>query len=151
MDADRIAKKVSRVSREALLQAVQQATSTKSYTHRMGLVAAVAAILRKTTPELLVVDVADAVKHYELSLPLATTTRKQQRAANAERRLHLARLYATTPVKYHRLVERIGQGSRAAATKLHCLQCTCFCVAEIRHCGIMDCGNWDFRPFQPKN
>ena len=52
------------------------------------------------------------------------------------------------PENRHRLVKRMGQGSLKAAIKLKCLDCANHYTDEIRHCPIVECPLWSFRPFQ---
>jgi hypothetical protein len=46
------------------------------------------------------------------------------------------------------LIDRVEQGSMAAAVKLKCLECSCWVRQEVRDCEITDCALYPFRPFQ---
>jgi hypothetical protein len=46
------------------------------------------------------------------------------------------------------LVDKVEQGSMAAAVKLMCLECSSWVKAEIRDCVIHQCPLYPFRPFQ---
>jgi len=59
-------------------------------------------------------------------------------------------LYKSTPEQYHNLVKRILNGSRTAAIKLHCLECAGFQPNEVRHCEILRCANYLYRPYKQK-
>jgi len=50
--------------------------------------------------------------------------------------------------RWQPLVERIKQGSRSAAVKLMCLECSSYQTAEVRKCVCIQCPLWAFRPFQ---
>lgn len=46
------------------------------------------------------------------------------------------------------VVERAEAGSRTAAVKLKCLDCSGYNTAEIKHCPCDTCSLWAFRPYQ---
>jgi hypothetical protein len=57
-------------------------------------------------------------------------------------------LAKVTPSKYHSLVDRIAGGSKAAALKLMCLECSAYQVSEVKYCPVKTCPLWHLRPFQ---
>ena len=67
---------------------------------------------------------------------------------NAEIQEAFRHLRATTPERFHPLVDRIVQGSRAAAAKLHCLECCAWETKEVKLCTCTQCALWAFRPYQ---
>jgi hypothetical protein len=56
-----------------------------------------------------------------------------------------------TPEKYHDLLRRAQAGSRKAALKLKCLECSNWQRSEIAFCPILGCALWQFRPYQRAN
>jgi hypothetical protein len=57
------------------------------------------------------------------------------------------------PAKYHKLVDKVKNGSLKAAVKLKCLDCCGFetqAKKEVRLCNIQECSLWAFRPYKPK-
>ena len=137
-----------------LTKTLKHLTEKTRYTDRMVLVAAITHQLRKQDATIKLTEVSAAIKKFKINLPLvapADQTRQDKLANDVERRLHIKRLRAITPERYQVLVDRIERGSRAASDKLGCLQCANYCVAEIRHCGLMDCAHWWYRPFRPRN
>jgi hypothetical protein len=46
------------------------------------------------------------------------------------------------------LIDKMEQGSLAAAVKLKCLECSCWVRQEVRDCVITDCALYPFRPYQ---
>ena len=75
---------------------------------------------------------------------------KAEKFENSEQaQIHFAALRATTPNRFHGLVDKIESGSRAAAQKLFCLQCCGFVSGEVRRCtGVRTCPIFMFRPYQ---
>lgn len=53
-----------------------------------------------------------------------------------------------TPSKYHDVLERANAGSRKAAMKLKCLECSGWSQNEVAHCEIYGCALWQFRPYK---
>lgn len=51
-----------------------------------------------------------------------------------------------TPQNLQHIVEQISNGSRAAAVKLHCLECVGYNYAEVRRCTAKACPLHLFRP-----
>lgn len=51
-----------------------------------------------------------------------------------------------TPKNLQHIVEQISNGSRAAAVKLHCLECVGYNYAEMRQCTAKACPLFLFRP-----
>jgi len=60
----------------------------------------------------------------------------------------LALLEKEVPTRWSTLVCSARNGSRTAAMKLKCLECSAYQTAEIRKCPIMACPLWLFRPYQ---
>ena len=60
----------------------------------------------------------------------------------------LATLQAQAPSLYRGLVDQLANGSKAAAIKLHCLQCVGYERAEVARCSSRCCPLWPFRPYQ---
>ncbi|RDJ34940.1 MAG: hypothetical protein DWQ19_08890 [Crenarchaeota archaeon] len=52
------------------------------------------------------------------------------------------------PERFLNLVEQIKGGSRTAAVKLKCLDCSNWQTTEVRHCPVRTCPLWAFRPYQ---
>lgn len=53
-----------------------------------------------------------------------------------------------TPSKYHDLLKKAQAGSRKAALKLKCLECSNWQPSEVAYCPILGCPLWQFRPYQ---
>lgn len=60
----------------------------------------------------------------------------------------LADLRRATPERFLPVLDKVEAGSRAAALKLHCLECSNFQTSEVRKCEITKCAIWLFRPYQ---
>jgi hypothetical protein len=54
------------------------------------------------------------------------------------------------PQKYQKLVNSMAKGSKKAAIKLVCLQCSNWQPNEVRHCPVTNCVTYPIRPFQGK-
>lgn len=54
------------------------------------------------------------------------------------------------PERFLPVVDRLENGSMKAGLILHCLDCTGYCVSEIKRCsaGVQMCQLWPFRPYQ---
>lgn len=80
------------------------------------------------------------------------TKKADKFASSPAIQLSLERLRKTIPPdkveRYGPLVDQVVAGSRSAAVKLKCLDCSCFNTAEIKHCSVTDCALWAFRPYQ---
>lgn len=75
-------------------------------------------------------------------------TRADKFKENPKIQQHLNELRQTTLERCQPLVQRIAEGSMAAAVKLHCLDCCGYVTAEIRNCTGTNCPLWAFRPYQ---
>ena len=53
--------------------------------------------------------------------------------------------------KYLPLLDKIANGSKAAAIKLNCLQCCGFEKKEVKFCTCTDCPMFTFRPYRSKS
>lgn len=53
-----------------------------------------------------------------------------------------------TPSKYKDLLAKAQAGSRKAALKLKCLECSNWQPSEVAYCPILGCPLWQFRPYQ---
>lgn len=53
-----------------------------------------------------------------------------------------------TPERFRGLVDDIRNGSRNAAVKLHCLECSGYQTSEVTDCVCVACPLWAFRPYQ---
>ena len=60
----------------------------------------------------------------------------------------LATLREQAPASCQGMVDRLANGSKAAAIKLHCLQCVGYERAEVAKCSSWYCPMWPFRPYQ---
>jgi len=60
----------------------------------------------------------------------------------------LADLRRVTPEQFLPVLKKVEAGSRAAALKLHCLECSGYNTSEVRKCEITKCAIWLFRPYQ---
>jgi len=70
-------------------------------------------------------------------------------AANAEVQAHFSYLVKVTPERFLPILERVKEGSRTAAVKLHCLECSGYVTSEVRDCQcVSSCSLWAFRPYQ---
>ena len=49
------------------------------------------------------------------------------------------------PDRYRPLADRVKRGSRAAAIKLHCLECVGYQSAEVNRCCAPECALYAFR------
>ena len=54
------------------------------------------------------------------------------------------------PVRWHNLIEKAEGGSKTAAIKLKCLDCSCWQPPEIKHCTSPSCSLYPIRPYQGK-
>jgi len=61
---------------------------------------------------------------------------------------NIIRLREVTPTSLHSLIEKMANGSRVAAEKLQCLQCTGFDRSSVRECSSMSCPLFLYRPYQ---
>jgi hypothetical protein len=59
-------------------------------------------------------------------------------------------LLKTTPDKFRPLARKAAKGSRAAAVKLKCLDCSGYQKIEIKLCTVPGCPLWMFRPYRGK-
>jgi hypothetical protein len=77
-------------------------------------------------------------------------TRKQKMAAYAQTFARQMAEYSRHPHKRIGLplVDKVEQGSMAAAVKLVCLDCSGWVKPEIRDCVIIECPLYPFRPYQ---
>lgn len=57
-------------------------------------------------------------------------------------------LYAATPKKFHKIVDRVVKGSVKARIKLNCLNCSNWQQTEVRHCGLLGCAWYSIRPYR---
>lgn len=65
---------------------------------------------------------------------------------------HFATLRERTPKEFHNLIDQSENGSRTAAVKLNCLECSGFVRKEVRLCQCEgSCSLWAFRPYQSNN
>jgi len=62
----------------------------------------------------------------------------------------LAEMRRNTPPRFHNVLESVEQGSRTAAVKLHCLECSGWITSEVRKCECNHCSLFLFRPYQGK-
>jgi hypothetical protein len=53
-----------------------------------------------------------------------------------------------TPERFHNLVDQVEAGSRSAAVKLNCLECSAYVTSEVRQCVCSHCPLFAFRPYQ---
>lgn len=60
----------------------------------------------------------------------------------------LADLRQSTPERFQPVLDKIENGSRSEAVKLHCLECSGFQTSEVRKCKITRCALYLFRPYQ---
>lgn len=61
--------------------------------------------------------------------------------------------FKNVPDSYQRLFLEVHLAERpqpAKATKLKCLDCSCWQREEITHCTVRQCGLWKLRPYQEK-
>ena len=71
---------------------------------------------------------------------------KFEQSESAQEALSL--LESQVPARWHNLVDAARNGSRTAAVKLKCLDCSAYQTPEIRKCHIKACPLWLFRPYQ---
>lgn len=84
-----------------------------------------------------------------ISTPLGRRGGPQPGSGRARRAVRdVRRLKGAVPRRYWHLVERVSQGSRAAADKLKCLECMDWRPGEVRRCSCEDCPLWNFRPYR---
>lgn len=69
---------------------------------------------------------------------------------NQKLKEHFATLRKRTPEKYQHLVDKIQKGSRSAAQKLHCLECSDYQSKEVSECPVVACPSFAFRPYQKR-
>ena len=76
-----------------------------------------------------------------------------QKGRTRERKIRTADLPALKKMhpEYSLLCEKVAAGSKTAAIKLKCLNCTCFQIKEISLCTSTDCALHSFRPYRKKN
>ena len=73
---------------------------------------------------------------------------KPKNRVDCQERLRI--LYQEVPKRYLPLIDRLAEGSRTAAIKLHCLQCVGYESKEVTNCTATQCPIWPVRPYQPK-
>lgn len=69
-------------------------------------------------------------------------------AADPAKVAWIKRLRETVPSRFQPLVDQVEGGSRSAAVKLHCLECSAFVTSEVRQCVCNQCPLFGFRPYQ---
>lgn len=88
----------------------------------------------------------------------------KQKAAMQQNRTSKAEKFSNSPValkilnnmrkdvpeRFQSVVEKVTEGSRTAAVKLKCLECSGYQTPEVRHCTAIQCPLWLFRPYQGK-
>jgi len=80
-----------------------------------------------------------------------TRSKKADRFASDETIIqHFVDVKRQTPQRFLPVLEQVQQGSRTAAVKLNCLECSGYVTKEVRLCGITTCALWAFRPYQGK-
>lgn len=60
------------------------------------------------------------------------------------------RMRLETPERWHNLIDRAENGSKTAAIKLNCLNCSCFEPKEVKLCPCINCPLYPIRPYQGK-
>jgi hypothetical protein len=131
-------------SRSALWQALAQT----DWARQWGLSAG--ALQRRASRLPIVIRTPDARKTSRE--PSATSN-----LANSTGKGHLAKfprtplpvLRADVPARFHRLVDRVENGSLRAALDLKCLECSAWQPVEVRLCPIEACPLHHRRPYQP--
>lgn len=82
--------------------------------------------------------------------PIVRKPRSQKFQESGDAQKSLAYLRKNTPARFHNIVDQIAKGSRAAAVKLNCIECSGWMTAEVRKCEITACPMYLFRPYQGK-
>lgn len=89
------------------------------------------------------------------SMAAARSAKSGQRQSKAEKfqndegiRRSLDILSERVPERFLPVLERVREGSRTAAVKLKCLECSVWQTPEIRNCTNHACALWAFRPYQ---
>lgn len=77
-------------------------------------------------------------------------SKKEKFENNSQIQESLKQILASTPKRFHPVALKVIEGSRSAALKLKCLDCTHWSTPEIRHCAIPSCSLFPFRPYQGK-
>jgi hypothetical protein len=104
------------------------------------------------------VPMTDAHKAAMLAGRGQRKSKSEKFSSNPEIVSFFSELKARTPERFHNLVESAQNGSRTAASKLHCLECSGYdnknVTDLVRHCpcngadGASACPLWAFRPYQ---
>jgi hypothetical protein len=88
---------------------------------------------------------------------LAAREARKKAPSRREKMARYAQTFARQRAEYQRhphkriglpLVDKVEQGSMAAAVKLMCLDCSGWVKPEIRDCVITSCPLYPFRPYQ---
>jgi hypothetical protein len=83
--------------------------------------------------------------------PIVRQKKGAKFASNPQVQQSLREIKAETPERFWPLVNHIANGSRAAANKLKCLECSNYETREIGKCVVKACPMWPFRPYQRQN
>jgi len=83
-------------------------------------------------------------------IPGVRRSRADKFNASPEAKKSFERLEKSTPTRFLPLVDAIKRGSRSAAVKLHCIECSGYSTAEVRNCACPQCPLYLFRPYQGK-
>jgi len=75
-------------------------------------------------------------------------SKSEKFAENPEIVSAFEQIRARTPERFLPVLDQAENGSRTAAVKLHCLECSCWQTSEVRKCNVMHCALWPFRPYQ---
>ena len=78
-------------------------------------------------------------------------TKAQKFAADPVAQRNFQLLRDRTPERFHPVIDKVEEGSRTAAVKLACLECSNFQTVEIRECPCEQCPLFMFRPYQGKS
>lgn len=76
------------------------------------------------------------------------TPKSERFASDPKISAALSALAQRTPERFKGLVDDIRNGSRNAAVKLHCLECSGYQTSEVADCVCVACPLWAFRPYQ---
>ena len=60
----------------------------------------------------------------------------------------LQTLHRDVPLRFHPVIGRLNEGSRSAAVKLKCLECSGWQTSEVAKCVCPDCPLFSFRPYK---
>lgn len=168
-----MSRKSVEVSKELLTKCVADAESSQAFNTQQELWAKVVELYNITSPTETITTSVAYLRVKEWNISFATKSAKgrrkgsklsdEQKAAMLNGRKNggsrvrfnskdkdecIKILRAKTPERFWPLVDKVANGSRAAASKLFCIECMGHQVTEVSKCTSMGCPHFLMRPYQ---